>query len=87
VGQRAQQCGRVRRQNNTYRHRQVWTYNLAPLCNWQDYVVNDTSGHMYYFNICGLAHQNCRAKSYKTVYEYGVAVQVWISRRVVRVLV
>jgi hypothetical protein len=55
----------------------TYSYDFSSLCASKDYITSDTTGHEYYSNICGDAHQNCLPESWENHYEYGVTVQMW----------
>lgn len=55
----------------------LYELDFTNLCSPIGYTVNDTSGHMYHFNVCGLANQfPCLPKTYTSVFMYGAAMQI-----------
>jgi hypothetical protein len=56
----------------------TFDFDLKPLCTVGGYSVNDTTGHMFSFNICGNAKYECHP-TWNPMKTTGVAVQVWGS--------
>jgi len=55
----------------------TFSFDLRPLCEQGNtYLVNDSTGHNYSFNICGTSSFEC-VPSWTNVYQTGVAVQYW----------